>query len=728
METVKANLAQGIVSFSGFSIKTKITNGKEKKDIKHMPPWKQINKDNCLKYVGLNVAVITGAISGISVIDFDNMESYHKVISDYPELSKFKTIKTRNGVHIYGKYCKDLQTSTNVFEMYDDVDIRNDEGVVFAPPTRYNLLDGTIVEYEDLGGDLFDFPDDLIHKQKYIQKELLKKKKETEKQMKKVQKLMNNEPITDLNDICRKIINAGLLDDMMDDYNNWIKVGFAIYNSVHEFELFDLFSARSSIYDAVSVKSFWDGIKMTIENKLTFASILYWAKEKDMDLYATLNIVEKKILNAMNDLTFKQKSKLFELTHCKIVNDGVYIYEENNLIKVISETDVRNRYKHIQTGFTSMGNPINFIDRWISNNNDIRSKKTMEYHMKNCPDDVYNLWSPFSMELIHEYTPKPQAIDLFKKHISILCNHEEPIIEFVINWLGFMIQYPEKKSKMLVFVSDEGAGKNTLLEIIKHMIGSKKVFESTNPSRDVWGNFNGRMVDAFLVNLNEISALDFKNANGLVKGLITDPNMTINEKGVKPFDIHSYHHFITSTNNEEAIKPSKNDRRNCLIRCSDELVKINKTPEQKVEINKYLKEIYSMMEDQDSIKSIFEYLKSLPDLADFNNVEFPLTEFHKTQSDLSTSPIELWLRDFVINRHGETEVEMTANDIFTCYKSWFEFNNPEHKCISSNVLGSRLTNFNKTFIVPKHTRNGNVRIFYIPSLHTLLFPDSKITS
>jgi hypothetical protein len=726
METIRANLEQGIVSFSGFHIKTKIINGKEKKDIKQMPPWKQINKDNCLKYVGLNCAVICGAISGISVIDFDNMDTYNKVMIDFPELKDFKQVQTRNGVHIYGKYNKDLHTTTNAYEMYEGIDIRNDESVVFAPPTRYNLLDGSIIDYKDMGGELLDFPHDLIQKQKYIQKELIKKTKEQDKQQKKVQKIMENEPITDLDVICRKIINAGLLDDMCDDYNNWIKVGFAIYNSVNSFELFDLFSARSTKYDAISVKKHWDGLKPTIEDKLTFASILYWAKEKDIDIYATLNIVEKKILATINEMTFKQKSKLFEKTHCKIIYDGVYVHEENNLIKVISETDIRNRYKHIQCGFTSMGNPINFIERWISNNNDIRCKKTMGFYMKECPDDAYNLWSSFSMELIHEYIPKLESIELFRKHISILCNHEQSIINFVINWIAFMIQYPEKKSKMLVFVSDEGAGKNTLLEIIKRMIGSKKVFESTNPSRDVWGNFNGRMVDAFLVNLNEISALDFKNANGLVKGLITEPTITINEKGVKPFDIHSYHHFITSTNNEEAIKPSKNDRRNCLIRCSDELVKNNKTPEQKLIINAYLKDIYTMMDDQDSIKTIYEWLKSLPNLADFNNVEFPLTDFHKTQTELTISPIELWLRDFVVNHHGETEVEMSANDIYSCFKSWISHNMTNYEC-SLVQFGVRLTNFNKTFIINNHTKYGSIRVFKIPELHKLLFPNSNIT-
>jgi len=722
MDTIKANLQNGIVSFSGFEIKTKIINGKEKKDIKKMPAWKEINKNTCINYIGLNVAVICGKLSNISVIDFDNMESYHQVMTDFPELENFKKVKTRNGVHIYGLYCEKLHTTTNAFEMYANVDIRNDDSIVFAPPTRYNLLDGTIIEYADMGGELLEFPYVLIHKQKYIQKEVAKKKKEEEKNN-KIQRKLNqeiiNEPCCDMTEICLKIINAGLLDHKCNDYQDWIKVGFAIYNSLNDFELFDLFSKRSSKYDAESVRKYWGNFKETLDNKLTFLSILFWARD-DLDLYKTLNINENVVREKDNEQTFLKKCKLFELTHCKIINEGLYIHHEDNEIKVLSEPDLRSRYKHICSGFTKSNKPINFIEQWITNNNDIRNKKNMGVHIKNCPEDCYNLWTPFSMELIKSYLSKPEAIDLFKRHVSILCNHEEKITNFVIKWIAFMIQYPEKKSKMLVFVSDEGSGKNTLLEMIKCMIGHKKVFESTDPSRDVWGNFNGQMVDAFLVNLNEISALDFKNANGKVKGLITDASLTINEKGVKPFKIHSYHHFITSTNNEEAIKPSKNDRRNCLIRCSDELVKKNKTAEEVVCINTYLKTIYAMMENKDSMKTIFEWLKSIP-VDDFQNEEFPLTEFHITQTELSITPVEAWLRDFVINHHGESTVELTSNEVYACFRSWFSNNEPNKDCCSSLQLGVRLTNFNKNFIVKKHSNNGNVRIFNIPELHKVLF-------
>jgi hypothetical protein len=67
--------------------------------------------------------------------------------------------------------------------------------------------------------------------------------------------------------------------------------------------------------------------------------------------------------------------------------------------------------------------------------------------MKDCPEDTYNLWTPFDMDLVNDYVKKEEAIEVFKKHVSILCNHEEPVTDNVIQWIADMIQNPEIKRK-----------------------------------------------------------------------------------------------------------------------------------------------------------------------------------------------------------------------------------------------------------------------------------------
>ena len=136
-----------------------------------------------------------------------------------------------------------------------------------------------------------------------------------------------------------------------------------------------------------------------------------------------------------------------------------------------------------------------------------------------------------------------------------------------------MIQFPEIKSIVITLISNEGAGKGSFLKLMSLMLGSSRVFETTQPSRDVWGSFNGLMTDKFLINLNELSKNETIGASGQIKALVKDPTITFNNKGVNQINIKSYHRFIITTNKEEPIASTKDDRRNLVIRCSDEKIK-----------------------------------------------------------------------------------------------------------------------------------------------------------
>ena len=66
------------------------------------------------------------------------------------------------------------------------------------------------------------------------------------------------------------------------------------------------------------------------------------------------------------------------------------------------------------------------------------------------------------------------------------------------------------------FQSDERAGKNTLMDILRELLGNEKVWDCTDPFRDIFGNFNDQMKDKFLINLNESCTKDFKGAKELM--------------------------------------------------------------------------------------------------------------------------------------------------------------------------------------------------------------------
>lgn len=89
--------------------------------------------------------VICGEKSGLTVIDWDDESTYKKYCKKYPDLNDRFTVKTKNGYHTYGLYNSNLKTTTNIIPT---VDIRNDNSIVIAPPTRYKVLNGDEYGYE----------------------------------------------------------------------------------------------------------------------------------------------------------------------------------------------------------------------------------------------------------------------------------------------------------------------------------------------------------------------------------------------------------------------------------------------------------------------------------------------------------------------------------------------------------------------------------------------------
>ena len=144
-------------------------------------------------------------------------------------------------------------------------------------------------------------------------------------------------------------------------------------------------------------------------------------------------------------------------------------------------------------------------------------------------------------------------------------------------------------------------------------------------------------MDAFLVNLNELEFSETQSAEGKIKALITDTQMTINPKGIKAMKINSYHHYIVTTNKDNAVNSKKGDRRKLISRSSDEL-KGNRT---------YFNKMHKMLEDNIVIRTCYDYFKN-HDISEFDETVMPTTEFQDDLKELAVTAPEQWLKDFTI--------------------------------------------------------------------------------
>ena len=91
------------------------------------------------------LALLTGKETGITVVDFDSKENalFGELCLEAPTL----IVETEKGFHAYYKYSDDPMFQTRAGVFFEGVDVRNDGGVIFCPPTpNYRIVRGKKIE------------------------------------------------------------------------------------------------------------------------------------------------------------------------------------------------------------------------------------------------------------------------------------------------------------------------------------------------------------------------------------------------------------------------------------------------------------------------------------------------------------------------------------------------------------------------------------------------------
>lgn len=362
----------------------------------------------------------------------------------------------------------------------------------------------------------------------------------------------------------------------------------------------------------------------------------------------------------------------FELECCKIKNNAIFIrrYIENGEVKLIThnKASLITAYEHesyYKTDDKGKSKKMVYIHEWLSDASMLcyDSIQCVPPPLV-CPDNVYNLWipSPFENQPMDPDTDPEYNIDAvkaFANHVEILANHNQETYEYIMNWVSQSIQRPaEKMGVALNFIGDQGIGKGTFTEILTELYGGvHKRLETTDPERDVWGQFNNMMIDAYFIVLNETDQRNAIGHDGKIKALITDPTINISQKGKGTFPMNSYHRIIQNTNTEDPAKTSKTDRRNVIIRCSDE----------KLGDKAYFSQLNELLHSPNALRSIYWTLKN-QDISTFKRGDKIVTEYHEQIIECNENPLHLFMCWFVGNNSGL--VEISSIDFLKSFTDW----------------------------------------------------------
>jgi P4 family phage/plasmid primase-like protien len=336
-------------------IQQKKNKDKWKKDIVFPKKWTNFTLDNTFfnpKYNGL--AILTGKINNIIVLDIDNVEHWENLLNKYKqkEPNTVKVISGSGGIHYYFNYTEELANITSkdhALSSEYDIDIKTNGGCVIIPPTSYfnkNLDNDVSYEWKN---SIFDY--DIIDMPIWIKNLLLNKQNNKKKDVLKedeydVIELNNNIEIDKedeevnftLEDI-EKLIDM-LSMNRCNNYNDWVSVGMCLFNLNPKLYLYlwIKWSKKCDKYNDGDCEQKWKTFNKSKEG-YKIGSLLLWCKIDNSNEYTTF-IKTKKFGNLVKSKFPNDKLMLGDTINVSDKCTYTHIHNNDCLIKGGSHIDM----------------------------------------------------------------------------------------------------------------------------------------------------------------------------------------------------------------------------------------------------------------------------------------------------------------------------------------------------------------------------------------------------
>ncbi len=187
------------------------------------------------------------------------------------------------------------------------------------------------------------------------------------------------------------------------------------------------------------------------------------------------------------------------------------------------------------------------------------------------PPTTLKVWTPYLEQAVHGHDET--VLDMFKKHIFALSGDSAEHAKYILVALKNAYLHPENKAPCIIFYGKPGCGKSFFFDLILGSLFPDNVVTATR-IRDAVGNYSGTMLlRGTQVVVNEWNGLEHKNFEDQLKQLITETQMSYEQKNIKTFTAPSFHRVWASTNEVANLPCGEEDRRYVLMECSDTFIK-----------------------------------------------------------------------------------------------------------------------------------------------------------
>ena len=324
----------------------------------------------------------------------------------------------------------------------------------------------------------------------------------------------------------------------------------------------------------------------------------------------------------------------------------------------MTPADFRSAYENrrVHVGFdTRTGNPVfdELGKRWLKNADRRQYLGGVVFlPAGKVGEDYLNLWVGFLVE------PKKGDWKKMLRHIyRIICNRNKKAFKYLMCWMASVLQHPELQGYAAVIMRGElGAGKGILAQVFLRILGPHALHILS--SRHLVGNFNLQLQCCVFAFLDEAFFAGDKQHESVLKGLITEPTLTVEGKYMNPAEQRNYLHIMAASNSDWVVPANIKERRFLVLDVLDE----------HANDHTYFAPILRQMKEEGGDAAMMYDLLRV-DLSGFNPADIPETEGLRNQKQLSLRLEFKWFED-VLSRGHVMDAMPGYHDDEVC--RWFE--------------------------------------------------------
>lgn len=179
--------------------------------------------------------------------------------------------------------------------------------------------------------------------------------------------------------------------------------------------------------------------------------------------------------------------------------------------------------------------------------------------------ETYNLWQGLDIEpLSKNEVATPEMIEgvaMFKEHgLLNICAEDKKLFHWLMGFFAHMVQKPfEKPLVALVLKGAKGVGKNEFVDRIGELVETH--YKGAAQRRYLTSNFNAHFQATLLHVFDEVSWAGDKEAEGVLKDLITGKVMLVEHKGKEVYKCNNYMRVVLTSNDDWVVPASVEERR-----------------------------------------------------------------------------------------------------------------------------------------------------------------------